>query len=507
MRRESDFDDEDGGGRIPSGSNASGSLHGKCGSLIEAERLFAEVDAKVDALVECTDSLDGAGAGALLGTATRITAILEALRLKLISRIDSSGIWQADESATAASWLREHEVLDHRSAKSDLESARLVSDYPQLSDAVSSGRLSRAHVDTIASVGLRTPARRAALADFLNVFIDIAESAPASVLRKVMRAWADQVDPLTTARDEHEAHSRRYLNVNLLADGVFLEGFFDHEQGAKIVAALNGALTKSRRSQLGDARGSEGGSGVAEGDHDPADATPVLSTSQQRADAFISEVIDPVLTSGGLPSTGGSRASVTVLVPLARLEHPCSSQSPAGGVTGLGGDAVTGLGGDRRGDVPQDAWSQARKFEFASPSISVNNGSGSALLSTEAAQRLTCDCEVHRLVISPEGLPLDVGRTMRTFPAHLRKALNVRDGGCVFPHCDRPPGWTEAHHIVHWAQGGVTSLQNSALLCSKHHHKVHAEGHTVEIGPDGRGRVLVRNSAYFGKRPREKLRL
>ena len=123
--------------------------------------------------------------------------------------------------------------------------------------------------------------------------------------------------------------------------------------------------------------------------------------------------------------------------------------------------------------------------------IGVMNGTGTACISSEAAQRLTCDCEVHRILIDSQGLPLDVGRTMRTFPPHLRKALVVRDKGCVFPGCDKPPGWAEAHHIVHWSQGGKTSLNNAALLCSKHHHQVHSEGHQVMIGPDGRGRVLV----------------
>lgn len=41
-----------------------------------------------------------------------------------------------------------------------------------------------------------------------------------------------------------------------------------------------------------------------------------------------------------------------------------------------------------------------------------------------------------------------------------RRALRVRDRGCVFPGCNRPPPWTDAHHITHWANGGPTSLDN-----------------------------------------------
>jgi hypothetical protein len=46
--------------------------------------------------------------------------------------------------------------------------------------------------------------------------------------------------------------------------------------------------------------------------------------------------------------------------------------------------------------------------------------------------------------------------------AALRRALAVRDGGCVFPGCDAPPSWADAHHIVPWHQGGATELSNLA---------------------------------------------
>lgn len=65
--------------------------------------------------------------------------------------------------------------------------------------------------------------------------------------------------------------------------------------------------------------------------------------------------------------------------------------------------------------------------------IGVSNGPGQALISAQAALRITCDCEVHRVVINPAGLPLDVGRSMRTFPPHLRKALSLRAEGLCVP--------------------------------------------------------------------------
>ena len=82
--------------------------------------------------------------------------------------------------------------------------------------------------------------------------------------------------------------------------------------------------------------------------------------------------------------------------------------------------------------------------------------------------------------------PLEVGRTSRVVTAAQRVALAVRDGGCVFPDCDRPLAWCDAHHLWHWADGGPTDLDNLALLCRAHHRAVHEGGWRLARGPDGR---------------------
>jgi HNH endonuclease len=83
-------------------------------------------------------------------------------------------------------------------------------------------------------------------------------------------------------------------------------------------------------------------------------------------------------------------------------------------------------------------------------------------------------------------LPLDVGRASRVVHPAQRTALAVRDGGCVFPGCDRPLEWCEAHHLLHWLDGGPTDLANLALLCRAHHRAVHEGGWRLIRGPDGR---------------------
>ncbi|SHH08385.1 HNH endonuclease signature motif containing protein [Geodermatophilus nigrescens] len=111
-------------------------------------------------------------------------------------------------------------------------------------------------------------------------------------------------------------------------------------------------------------------------------------------------------------------------------------------------------------------------------------GSG-ALVSAARARWLACDSSIARVVMGPDGVPLDLGREQRLADRHVRRAAEVRDGGCVFAGCGAPTWWCDVHHVVHWLDGGETSLANSALLCERHHTKVHA-GFRVQRLPDGR---------------------
>ncbi len=102
-------------------------------------------------------------------------------------------------------------------------------------------------------------------------------------------------------------------------------------------------------------------------------------------------------------------------------------------------------------------------------------------------RQLSCDAELIPVVLNGESIPLDYGRSVRTAPPPLRRALAVRDKGCAFPGCDRPPAWTEAHHVLHWTQHrGPTDLGNMVLLCSHHHHVIHEEDWKIVFAEDGR---------------------
>jgi hypothetical protein len=166
--------------------------------------------------------------------------------------------------------------------------------------------------------------------------------------------------------------------------------------------------------------------------------------AQQLADALV-QLTDNALASGGLPVCRTVKPHVLITVDGADLADPGPNM----------GAAVTGFGD---------------------------------LLSSAKARGLACDAQITRLVIDPDGLPLDVGRTQRVVPPHLRRAVEHRDKHCVFAGCAAPTHWCDVHHLVEWIFGGATSLKNSALLCERHHTKAH-HGFRVERDPGGRWRT------------------
>jgi hypothetical protein len=105
-------------------------------------------------------------------------------------------------------------------------------------------------------------------------------------------------------------------------------------------------------------------------------------------------------------------------------------------------------------------------------------------LSASAVRRLCCDADIIPAVLGSASEVLDVGRQQRLVTAALWKALVARDGHCRFHGCTRPPMMSHAHHIVHWVDGGPTSLENMILLCGHHHRLIHAGPWTIRrTGP------------------------
>jgi hypothetical protein len=94
---------------------------------------------------------------------------------------------------------------------------------------------------------------------------------------------------------------------------------------------------------------------------------------------------------------------------------------------------------------------------------------------------MACDADLIPLVLGSHGEVLDHGQAVRLFTPAQTRHLWLRDRGCTFPGCSRPPAWTDAHHLIHWADGGPTDLTNAALLCRAHHTVVHRHRYTAAV--------------------------
>jgi hypothetical protein len=117
------------------------------------------------------------------------------------------------------------------------------------------------------------------------------------------------------------------------------------------------------------------------------------------------------------------------------------------------------------------------------------------VLGVDTVRQLACDASVTRIVFGPESEILDVGRKTRVIPAGLRRAVIARDRHCTYKGCGRSARWCDVHHIVFWADGGETVLDNLCLLCRYHHTLIHREqaedlDHSRQPIPVGRRRPI-----------------
>ncbi|MEC3917140.1 HNH endonuclease signature motif containing protein, partial [Nocardia sp. CDC160] len=90
-------------------------------------------------------------------------------------------------------------------------------------------------------------------------------------------------------------------------------------------------------------------------------------------------------------------------------------------------------------------------------------------------------------VLDKDEIPLYLAHGERLASAGQRLALIARDRGCTHPGCDVPASMCAAHHVIDWAKGGPTDLNNLALVCDHHHALVNDSDNgwqTVMLGKD-----------------------
>ena len=114
------------------------------------------------------------------------------------------------------------------------------------------------------------------------------------------------------------------------------------------------------------------------------------------------------------------------------------------------------------------------------------------VITPDSARRLACDAGVHRVITHAGSAVVDHGRQTRSISEPLWRLLVERDGGCRFPGCEVPGAMCDAHHAVHWADGGATEPHNLALVCWFHHRLLHEQHWSLE--PLGAGHFLLRSA-------------
>ncbi|MFC7242858.1 DUF222 domain-containing protein [Catellatospora aurea] len=432
--------------------------------LTQAGRMVAAcVDSSVWSLTdsELITSLDSARA---------LRERLAAVELSLVRELDARAVPAAHGASSTAVWLREHWRIGIRTAKQTLELARALERLPTTADALAAGTVNTEQAAVIAQalaalpceVGLETAAKAE------TALIGFAAQFEPSVLRRFGERILTHVAPDTAEEHEREAlaaqEERAYATrtLTLVADRsgrVRLTGWLDTEAAAVVTAALDplarpGVLSHTRALSLsGDSDPVEGSS--ASGHSAAESARDMRTAGQRRADA-LTEICRRVLASGELPDNGGDRPQLVITVDY----------------DGLAQRTGSGL---------------------------LDNG---ATLTPETVRRIACDAQVIPAVLGGDGQLLDLGRTRRLVTGALRRALVLRDRGCAFPGCDRPPRWCQGHHIRHWADGGPTDLDNAVLLCGHHHRVVHHDDWQVRVGHDRRPEFIPPSYVDAARLPR-----
>ena len=385
--------------------------------------------------------------------------------------------WEGFRSC--AHWLNWRTGLDLGAAREKLRVAAALAELPHLSAAMACGRLSYSKVRALTRVA--APATEARL-------LAVACGSTAAQVERLVRGWR-QADQAAQADGEQVRLASRMLSTQVDEDGMLLlRARLTPEVGAVLLRAVEAALEQVPATAA-----------CADGEE------PTLA--QRRADA-LGLVAESALAGGLDPGNPGERFQVTVHVPADTLaarapastpprvaaETRAASETPSQPVTAAPQVAA---------ETPE---ASAGACECATPPADLDAGqavidqAGGLHLGRMATRRISCDAALVALCHGADGAVLDVGRRTRAVPSALRRALLDRDRSqCQFPGCDSRR--CDAHHVVHWADGGETRLQNLVLCCRFHHRAVHEEGFQVVADGNGQFRFLRPNGVALAAEP------
>ena len=346
-----------------------------------------------------------------------VTGATHAKRLARLAHIDRTRPFARDGFLSTVSWLCATYRVSPAVAADEVRTARALQHMPRTMGALAQGEIS------ISALRVLVGAREAHPSQFKGAeetLVDAASTLSHKELCYAVRYWAQAVDSDKALRAEQEQFEHRRLSVSATVFGmVRVDGDLDQETGQSLLTALRAQVDADVRSRgPGDQR------------------TP----AQRRADS-LGEICRQWLGSTNRPEVAGERPHVTLMVGLDQLRGKTAGLDQLKRNTpGTTGPCELGTTGP---------------------------------VHPETARRITCDASIARVVLGPRSGPLDVGRRTPVVPAGLRRAVVARDHHCRFPGCERPEPWCDAHHVIHWADGGPTALSNLVLLCRPHHRLIH----------------------------------
>ncbi len=353
-----------------------------------------------------------------------------AQQVAVAAEFDARMAHTADGAANAAAWLAPRARISRAEAHQIFDLGRKLKAMPLTAEAVRTGEVSVAQARVLSRVVNERTA--AVFAEHEAALVQHAAHLSVDQLARAVRRWEAYADT-DGADPAKRLHERRRASMTTGLDGMgHLEADLDPEGAAIVATELENIAQQLWRAEHPDETGE-----------------PPRTTGQRRCDALVEMARR---ATGADDHSPCAQPLVMVVTNLPAL------QGLAGGQADIVGAGATGGGG-----------------VDAQP------------IGLDTLRRLCCDSTVSRVVLGAQSEVLDVGRASRVATTAQRRALFIRDGGCVFPGCDRPPGWCQAHHVVHWGDGGPTDLGNMALICNHHHHLCHEGGWAMRpaTGPPG----------------------
>jgi hypothetical protein len=317
-----------------------------------------------------------------------------------------------------------------------------------------------------------------------------------------MTAWLKWKCRLSGGAASERVEIARQLNKLPQTEAAFARG----ELGYQHVAVI---AKTAEHVGLAAVRKEEGMLLEAAGTMDPGQFLTVAKNFEHRVDAAAAlaeannayrrrylHISDPqdglVRVDGMLDAEGGA----TVRAALNSLSKPVKDDDRTHGQRSA--DALVelcrrGCGGSRDGLMskrdgsgprPQLIIRASHETLVGIPGAPAGELNGGSTVPAETVQRHACDAALVVLAGRSE-IDTELNHAARTIPAATRRALEARDGHCVWPGCGRPEAWCDGHHLVWWTRGGKTALHNLALLCRPHHRNVHEGGWRIERKASG----------------------